>query len=81
MRCAGARGKTSGKFPESRCPPTENSPKAGARPANNQLIATMLRMDEPWPADVIIARVIVGSQAEVDEAIGFISALKEALRH
>jgi hypothetical protein len=41
----------------------------------------MLRMDEPWPADVIIARVIVGSQAEVDEAIGFISALKEALRH
>jgi len=34
----------------------------------------MLRMDEPWPADGIIARVtaaIVGSQAEVDEAIGF----------
>jgi hypothetical protein len=44
----------------------------------------MLRMDEPWPADVIIARAtaaIVGSQAEVDEAIGFIAAHKEALGH
>ena len=65
-------------------PADRKLPKAGARPANNQLIATMLRMDEPWPADVIIARAtaaIVGSQAEVDEAIGFIAAHKEALRH